>query len=105
MDQSFQVILFILIGSAIIGLNLWLSSKSRSLVEQWAHQHGYTLLHYERRIFFLGPFFWTTSRSQIVYYLRIRDQQGTERTGWIRCGSWMLGLLTDAVEVRWEDEK
>jgi hypothetical protein len=29
---------------------------------------------------------------------------GGVRSGWVRCGSWWLGLLSDQVEVRWDQE-
>lgn len=82
----------------------WHFSRSRSVLEQWADENGFEILSSEYRNLFRGPFSWTTSKGQTVYYVRVRDRQGTERTGWVRCGGWVLGLMSDKAEVRWEDE-
>ena len=47
--------------------------------------------------------FWTSSRGQTVYCVTVEDEQGNQRHGWVRCGSWLFGLLSDNVDVRWED--
>lgn len=81
----------------------WHFSRSRTVLEQWADQSGYEILHSEYRNFARGPYFWTTSRGQTVYHVRVRDSAGNVRSGWVRCGSWFLGLMTDQAEVRWDD--
>jgi hypothetical protein len=88
----------------VILVYVWHFSKSRSLLDQWASDNGYDLLRREYRVLRRGPFFWSTSRGQTVYYVEVRDRQGHIRSGWVRCGSWWIGLLSDKVEVRWEDE-
>ncbi len=104
MDTSFQIFLFVIGGLFVIGSLAWHFSRSREVLEQWAEEQGFELLHREYRNLIRGPFFWTTSRGQTVYYVRVRDQQGVERSGSVRCGGWFLGLLTNPAEVRWEDE-
>ena len=81
----------------------WHFSRSRSVLEQWANRSGYQILHSEYRNFVRGPFFWTTSKGQTVYYVTVRDDTGRVRNGWVRCGGMFLGLMTDEAEVRWED--
>jgi hypothetical protein len=103
MDSGFQVLLLVAIGVIIVGSIAWHFSRSRSILEHWANEHGFEILHSEYRNFFRGPFFWTTARGQTVYYVRVRDRQGIERSGWVRCGGWFLGLMADKAEVRWED--
>ena len=100
MDSPFLILLFV--GLGIAGL-VWHFSRSRSLLEQWASENGYTILHREYRNLFRGPFFWTSSKTQTVYYVQVRDRDGNVRTGWVRCGSWWLGLMSDKTEVRWEN--
>ena len=104
MNNIPQILLFLFVGSVVIGSIVWHYSRSRSVLEQWANEHGFEILHSEYRTLFRGPFFWTTSRGQTVYYVRVRDRQGTEHTGWVRCGGWFLGLMTNKAEVRWEKE-
>jgi hypothetical protein len=79
-----------------------LVSRSRYLLTEWAYQNGYELLTAQLRPFRKGPFWWS-SRGQTVYRVEARDQQGNIRTGWVRCGSGLLGVLANVVEVKWDD--
>jgi hypothetical protein len=79
----------------------WNISRSRTLLRGWAAQNGFEILHSEFRFFRRGPFFWTTSKGQTVYYVRVRDAEGQTRSGWVRCGSWWLGLCSNKTEARW----
>jgi hypothetical protein len=81
----------------------WSRSRSIEMLEGWAAQNNFTLVRYERRLFFRGPFFWDTNKSQEVFHVTIRWNDGTYRTGWVRCGGRFLGLFSDAVEVVWEN--
>jgi hypothetical protein len=102
MNAAF-VLLFI---AFVIGLNVlilwWTYVRSDSLIDGWAQRHGLRVLYRERRWFFRGPFFWTSSKGQTVYYITVQDNQGQRRNAWVRCGSWWWGLWSDAIEVRWD---
>lgn len=104
MDTIFQILALLVFALFVVGVIKWHFSRSHSVLEQWADEHGFEILHSEYRSLIRGPFFWTTSRGQTVYYVTVRDGHGTERSGWVRCGGWFLGLMTDKAEVRWEDE-
>jgi hypothetical protein len=65
-------------------------------------QHGYTVLRRERRSVRRGPFFWTTSKNQFVYFVVVEDASGQQRRGWARCGGWWLGMISSQVDVIWE---
>jgi hypothetical protein len=80
----------------------WRIGRSNSLPRKWAAQNKYLILRQEHR-FFKGPYFWTSSKGQTVYYVVVQDPNGNKRSGWLRCGSWWFGLLSDNVEVRWDD--
>jgi hypothetical protein len=82
----------------------WYFVRSRSLLQKWAAANGYEILHSECRELRRGPFAWTVSGKQAVYYVRVRSHEGHERSGWVRCGSFWSGLLSDKTEVKWEDE-
>ena len=86
----------------IITMTIWHFSRSRTVLEQWADENGYQILHSEYRNFMKGPFFWTTSEGQTVYHVTVRLNSGEVRTGWVKCGGWMLGLWSDKAEVRWD---
>jgi hypothetical protein len=80
----------------------WHFGRSSSLLHQWAAKNGYRIIRKEYRYFFRGPFTWTSTNTQTVYYVVVDDSSGISRSGWVRCGSWWFGLLSDKVEVRWE---
>ena len=96
----------VLLGAAVLAVVLivWHFSRSRGLLEQWAAQNGYRLLSSEYRWMARGPFFWSTGKGQTVYRVRVQDRSGQVRDGWVKCGGFFLGLLSDAVKVRWDDE-
>jgi hypothetical protein len=80
----------------------WNVSRSRTLLQGWAAKSGFEILQSEFRFVRRGPFFWTSSKGQTVYYVRVQDGQGQVRSGWVRCGGWWLGLWSDRTEVRWD---
>jgi hypothetical protein len=86
----------------ILGL-VWHFGRSGALLNQWAADNGYRIIRQEYRTFFKGPFFWTSTKGQTVYYVVVEGAGGNRRRGWVRCGGWWLGLLSDNVEVRWDD--
>jgi hypothetical protein len=90
--------------AVLIGLSLWWHfGRSSSLLQLWAEINGYRIVRKEYRTFFRGPFFWSSSKGQTVYYVVVEDSAGERRSGYVRCGGWWLGLLSDRVEVRWDD--
>jgi hypothetical protein len=96
----------LLIGFAIIATTLVIFSfsRGRSLLNRWAQENNFQILDFEMRTLSAGPFTWTSSRNQIVYFVHVRDREGKERSGWVRCGSFWGGILSDKTEVRWKDE-
>jgi hypothetical protein len=103
MNEGFQVLMVLMVlGFAVLSM-IWHFSRSNSVLDQWAEDNGFELLSSEYRHFMRGPFFWTTSKGQTVYHVKVRTSSGEVKTGWVRCGGFFLGLLSDAAEVRWED--
>ncbi len=88
----------------LIGTVWWTSTRSQTLLADWAREHGYDLIESHAPLLNKGPFFWTSSRGQTVYRFTILDAQNRRRSGWARCGSWMWGLMSPQIEVRWDDE-
>ena len=103
MNDGSTILMILLVAIVAIGSMAWHFSRSRSILEQWAAEQGFEIVHREYRSFRRGPFFWTTSKGQTVYYVTVRDSTGNQRSGWVRCGGWFLGLMADKAEVRWED--
>jgi hypothetical protein len=94
------LLVIICIGGTII--LRWNFKKTRQILGKWAKDNNYQILSSEHRIFTKGPFFWTSSRQQSVYYVVVRDSHGHEKSGWLRCGDYWFGMLIDRVEVIWE---
>jgi len=91
----------ILVLSVVVLIIFLHRSRSRSVLGGWAAANGFEIVRSDQRYFSRGPFFWTTSKGQTVYYVTVRDAQGGLRSGWVRCGSWWFGLWSDRAEVRW----
>jgi len=85
-----------------VGMAVWTFSRSRDLLNRWASNNGHQILHSEFRWFRRGPFFWTSSKGQMIYHVVVRTPDGHTRRGWVRCGSFWWGLLQDKVQERWE---
>ena len=81
----------------------WHAARSEAILKRWAEENGFLILACERRWLMRGPFFWTTSKSQDVYYVTVQDRNGRRRSGYVRCGSFLAGILSNRAEVRWED--
>ena len=95
---------FIAIAMLVILSFVWQVRRSRSRLDQWAAQNGFRIIESSYRNLVRGPFFWTTSKGQTVYRVTVEDASGRQRSGWVRCGGWFLGLWSDQVTVRWDDE-
>jgi hypothetical protein len=87
----------------------WLHlSRAKALLRALAAHGRFQILSFDKRYMIgTGPFkWWTTSRSQIIYHIRVRDREGRERSGWVRCGSYLGGVLfSKQTEVRWDDHE
>ena len=97
-------VLAFLIVAGIVALVLYVHiTRSQKLLKRWVGESGYELLRAEYRMFRKGPFIWS-SRGQTVYRVEVRDREGGERKGWVRCGSWWAGVFSDQVEARWDKQ-
>lgn len=94
---------FIALAVFLVAMLVWHHSRAGSLLDQWARSNGFTILSREICLFFRGPFFWTTTKGQEVYRIRVRDQAGNPRSGYVRVGGAWLGMMSDHVEARWDD--
>ncbi len=105
MDETEFFILFLVILVFLTALLMWAWSLSRGkqILEQWARARGYRIISSEHRWFRRGPFFWTTTKGQIVYYVVVERPDGRTRRGYVRCGSFFWGVIKDKVQERLEE--
>jgi hypothetical protein len=104
MDQALLTVAFVVLFLSLGGLLMvWHFRRSGRMVERWAADNGYRLLGEEYRWFLRGPFWWRTGNGMAVYHVTVQDASGRVREGYVRCGGWFLGLLSDQVAVEWED--
>ena len=83
---------------------IWHFTKSAKMLEEWARANGFRLLAKEYRWFAKGPFFWRSGKNHAVYRITVQDRLGQVHHGWARCGGWFLGIWTNQVEVRWDEQ-
>lgn len=94
----------LLFAALVMALNIWLLVlQPKAILDEWAASQGFEVVHSERRWLFLGPFSWFTPENQAVYHVTVRDANGIERSGFLRCGGFFLGLFSKKAEVRWDD--
>jgi hypothetical protein len=101
------------VAAAIVGLVLVAAilvgyrrgqRREATMVQQWAEKNHFELMHFRERAFLEpAPFsFWTSHRTP-NYFVRVRDQQGRERAGWVRLGTVFESICwggRDKVQVR-----
>ena|ERR1035441_7407891 len=77
-------------------------SRSRAILREWAAWNGLEVLAFKRTFLFGGFSPFTTSKRQVIFWVRVRDGGGLERSGWVRCGSYWGGVVRSQAEVKWE---
>ena len=81
-------------------------SRWRSAVQQWAAAKRFELLQFQRCFFSGGFRWWTTSHKQIVFFVKVRDDSGRERSGWVRFGRYLGGgLATKEPDIIWSEHE
>jgi len=101
MNPIITIFVVSLIAIFILVLTLW---RARRILESWAEDNNYRLLSSEIRWLRKGPFLsWSTSKNQVVYHVTVQTLDSQIKRGWVKCGSFWLGIFKNKVEVRWED--
>ncbi len=97
------ILLMILFFGVALAFQFSGNQKARDVIDQWAEQEGVSVIS-KQYLFNGGKFFFSHSKSQRVYRVVVQTGQGQQRTADIRCGSWIGGMLSDNLSVRWHDE-
>jgi len=94
--------LVVLLGALGVGGSIYgMAARSRRMAQDWAARNGLELEALDVRLFRRGPFWWS-GKGQVVYRMAARDEEGRLRHGWLCCGGWLLGVMEDKVEARWD---
>lgn len=106
MNHQANGLWFVAVGlplfSLIILLLFWSDRRARRILRDWAGSHGWKLISEEHCWFMFTPFWWRTSKAQIVFRIKVEDFDRNVLTGYARIGGWFLGVLTDDVLVKWD---
>jgi hypothetical protein len=87
----------------LIAQLVWRSRRKKIILQNWTASQGFQLIEYEERWLARGPFFFTTAKGQCVFRIAVQYPDGTTATGWTKLGTWVFGLLSDVVNVRWDE--
>src|SRR5262245_36776457 len=102
-DSPLLLILLVVVAVGIsIAALVWRYQRADQMIRQWAERNGYELVSAEHCWFWRGPYWFWTSKSQMVYRITVREQYGGERSAYVRLGGWFLGMWSDEVDVTWD---
>ena len=95
----------IVVAAPIVAILAWgvvRLRRGRAAICASLERAGYNVVSMEHRVIRQGPLFWTTTKSQVVYRVVVRDADGRHRHGWARWGRrWWLN--PDTLELRWDE--
>ena len=98
------------LGASVLGFILFTYWRRRergcSVLQKWAEENRLQILSsQERYLFGVGPFlWWNVVAKQPVYYVKVREEGGKVRSGWVRveCKWGFLEEGDRKTEARWE---
>jgi hypothetical protein len=83
--ESSDSVLIVVLALVGLGSTAWQFRRSRSLLDRWAGRNGYRIIDSAYRVFFRGPFSWTSSGLQTVYGVTVVDKAAA--SGAAGCGA------------------
>ena len=89
------------LGLFVAAVTWWQHSRANEIVRQWARSSGVELVSAQKRYLRTGPFL-LYARGQFVFRVVVREHTGTERSGWLRVGGWLAGVLSNKTEIVWD---
>ena len=96
--KTFLTFVAVLGVAAII---LWGFVRSDQILDKWAADNGYKIIQREYK-FFWNILDFPASRGQTVYHVIVVDDGGNKRSGMVRCGGWVFGILENTATVKWD---
>ena len=77
-------------------------SRARSILQTWADENGYEILSSNPRFLGRGPYKYTLMGKQWVFHVTVRATDGTTKTGYVKCGSFLWGVMVNRAEASWD---
>jgi hypothetical protein len=101
-EQFFGSLALTFLSAFVLFAIWWQNARAEAMLERWCRHTGFELL--ERRYCWIpvGPYVLAPLHGQWVFRVTIRNRAGRVRTGHVRCGSMLLGVLAEEVDVRWD---
>lgn len=102
--EGFLIVLVVAVLITVTTLVVrWELRKSRRLIDEWAARNQYRVLDRRWKMLWFGPFWWRTSKHQRVHRVTVQDREGKTRKAWIRCGGFVMDLMSDKMTVEWDE--
>ena len=92
-----QAFVAVLVMVAIVS---WERDRGLQFLKRWADENGYQIVK-SKWSPFGGPFWWTIINKQRTFHVCVRDSSGATRSGWVLCGSWLMGKFDGDAQVKW----
>lgn len=93
----FVLYMLALVFCAWVGI-IFVSHRSRQILERWAANNGYQILSFKAQPWWLSRRFYYR-----IYYVVVQTSKGQKKRGWVRCGSLLWGTLVDKIDVSWDE--
>ena len=100
-DILSMTILIFIAGAILYGAYTLMKTRFEQILFRWADENGYQILDLQPKFIFQGPFNWS-SKNQTIFRVAVEDAEGTQRTGWVRCGSYWGGIFSYKAELKWD---
>ena len=95
--------IFLSLSAVFVVLIVAQHVRASCILSRWAAREGLRIFSSEKRYTRSGPFTSRHRQGQFVFRVFVMDAAGTTRTGWVRIGHAVWGVLSDDVLVVWDD--
>ena len=97
----FLIMVVLLMYVAIVAWEIWRRRRTRRMVERWAEDNGLILVQCKRR-----ELDWLLFAYALLcpagFKVIVEDQDGNRRKAVVRCGSFLTGVFSNKVHVKWK---
>lgn len=98
-----EILFAILAAVFLVAASIWWTlRRAGEILEAWAAESRVRVVSREIRWLLRGPFSWRSGEGHVVFRVGVVDERGERRDGFVRCGSWFFGLLSNRADVVWD---